>query len=184
MNRVAVNVNGAVSCDEKNEKALFAQRARALPPVSVPSLDAILAQVDGTGDAVAIDPPNVARGHFQTAANPARARTFDGARIFHALSLAAAACIAGLFLTHLGATYRAPCGTQDDAGTSSATAWIPGETCEEKIDERASTSSCADRTNALASLLDQPGACIAPRIVERENPSLSCENEVACRLVQ
>ena len=77
MNRVAGDMSG----DEKNEKAMFAQRARALPPVSVPSLDAILAQVDATESAVAMDPPNVVRARFQSAATFARSSTFRGSRM-------------------------------------------------------------------------------------------------------
>ncbi len=126
--------------NEREERALFARRARALPPVSVPSLEAVLQEVD--------------RAREAQEARRARGRAFVGMAL-------AAACVAASIVSapriggRLAAQDRI---TADlDASTSSAALSFeaptgPDETCEQAPD------------HAVVAMSAEPPACYAPPV--------------------
>lgn len=130
--------------NEREERALFARRAQALPPASLPSLEAVLREVD--------------RAREAQEARRAHGRAFVGMAL-------AAACVAASIVSapRIGGRLA----TQDritadlDASTPNAALSFepptgPDETCEQAPDHASD--------HAIVAMSTEPPACYAPPV--------------------
>jgi hypothetical protein len=168
--------------DEALDRALFAQRARALPAPAIPSLSAILAAADAP--ALAVDSAPRPRDERQ-----ANVRRLERPRTWIPGMIAAAACMAAL----LGARGRLgeprSIVAEDDAdgahaGNRAGVSWAAAEVCTPETDAARGFSAWVTQPLALASRIEPVGACVAPPPVSAEVTSLeiTCESELACHL--
>jgi hypothetical protein len=121
--------------DERKERELFAQRALALPPASVPSLETVLREVDRTREA--------------HESHRARGRALVGMAL-------AAACVAASVagVPRIGARLAAHDRIVADRDASSPSAVLSIEPAREACE--------ADPSEEVVAMSSQPPACYAP----------------------